>query len=216
MHKNITAKLAIKYALVLMCLVLSSCATIGKLKGNDKTDKVEFLVLTSPSINPDVIDRAAPVRLDVFHLQKKSEFIYTNYLELIEDEDNSEDEGAAVESEIIDKSQHMLTPDSLNVIPLEVKSDIKYLGLIVGYRDIEEANWKVALQKQPKRWFGRGNYLYLMVDDAGVVQLSKKEMREELKEYASRHPEDESVTKNGTFKRKKYDYSKGIFNDRQP
>ena len=197
----------IKTIFILLCLTLSSCSVLnGAKKNKDKTQQVEFLVLTSPSINLDVIDRAAPVRLDVFQLTRKSSFIYGSYLDLI---DNSND----LEGDMLLKTQHILTPDSVKSIPLSLEPDTNYLGLTTGYRDIDEASWKIVLQKQPPKRGNRNNYLYLKVDEAGVAQLSKKQMKAELKEYATRHPNDKSVTKNGDYKKPKYDYSKGVFND---
>ncbi len=196
----------IKYIFILLCLTLSSCSTLsGAKKSKDNSQPVEFLVLTSPSINLDAFDRAAPVRLDVFQLTRKSTFIYGSYLDLI-DEDND------LNGDVLLKTQHILTPDSLESISLSLEEDTNYLGLTTGYRDIEDASWKIALQKQPPKWGDRNSYLYLKIDKAGVSQLSKQQMKVELKEYAKRHPNDKSVTKNGEYKKPKYDYSKGVFN----
>lgn len=197
----------VKYILILLCTVLPSCSTLSSVKKNkDDTQPVEFLVLTTPLINPDVLDRASPVRLDVFQLTKKSTFIYGAYLDLI-DEDND------LNGAVLSKSQHILTPDSITSIPLGLEKDTNYLGLTTGYRDIEDASWKLALQKQPPKRGSRNSYLYLKVDESGIFQLSKKQMKSELKEYAKRHPDDETVSKNGDYKKPKYDYSKGIFNN---
>lgn len=197
----------IKYTSILLCLMLSSCSVLsGATKKKDNTQEVGFLVLSAPSINLDIVNRAAPVRLDVFQLSKKSTFIYSSYLDLI-DEDND------LNGDILLSSQHMLTPDSLVSIPLNIEKNTNYLGLTTGYRDIEDASWKIALQKQPPKWGSRNSYLYLKVDESGIFQLSKKQMKSELKEYAKRHPDDETVSKNGDYKKPKYDYSKGIFNN---
>lgn len=198
----------VKYIFILLCLTLSSCSALnsGVKKNKDNTQTVEFLVLTSPSINFDMINRAAPVRLDVFQLSRKSSFIYGSYLDLIDEEND-------LNGDVLLQNQHTLTPDSINLIPLNIEKDTNYLGLITGYRDIEDASWKITLQKQPPKRGSRNSYLYLKVDKAGVYQLSKKQMKAELKEYAKRHPSDKSVTKNGDFKKPKYDYSKGVFNN---
>lgn len=197
----------VKYIFLALCLTLSGCSALSSAtkKNKDTPQQIEFLVLTAASINPDVLDRAAPVRLDVFQLTKKSTFIYGSYLDLIDEEND-------LNGDVLSKTQHMLIPDSLKSIPLKVEKDTAYLGLTAGYRDIEDAAWKIALQNQPPKRGNRNNYLYLKVDEIGVTQLSKQEMKAELKEYASAHPDDESVTKNGDYKKPKYDYSKGVFN----
>lgn len=207
MFQDIKNTWFIKSAFILICLLLSSCSVLNSAskKSGENTQKIEFLVLTSPFINPDVVDRAAPVRIDVFQLARKSNFIYSSYLDLI-DEDN------ALKDDALATTQYMLVPDSINSIPLDIMKNSDYLGVIAGYREIEDANWKLVLQKQPPKRGSRTSYLYVKVNESGIFQLSKKQMKAELKEYAKRHPDDKTVTKNGDFKKPKYDYSKGVFN----
>lgn len=196
-----------KYVFILLCLTLSSCSMLnGATNKKDNIQEVDFLVLSAPSINLDMVNRAAPVRLDVFQLTRKPAFIYSNYLDLIDDNND-------LKGDILMSSQHILTPDSLVSIPLNLEENTNYLGLTTGYRDIESASWKIALQKQPPKWGNRNSYLYLKVDESGIFQLSKKQMKSELKEYAKRHPQDKTVSKNGDYKKPKYDYSKGVFNN---
>ena len=197
----------VKYFFILLCPILSSCSLLSTAKDKEHIQQVDFLVLTAPSINLDVVNRAAPVRLDTFQLARKSTFIYGSYLDLI-DEDNN------LKGDVLSKTQHILTPDTIKSIPLNLEKDTNYLGLTTGYRDIEDTSWKIVLQKQPPQWWGHDSYLYLKVDDSGIFQMSKKQMKAELKEYAKRHPDDKSVTKNGAFKKPKYDYSKGMFNNK--
>lgn len=207
MFQDIKDTWFIKSTFILVCLMLSNCSVLNTIskKGGENTQKFEFLVLASPLINLDVVDRAAPVRLDVFQLARKSNFIYTSYLDLI-NEDNDLNDDTLV------RTQHILSPDSINSIPLDIKENVDYLGLTTGYREIENANWKMVLQKQPPKFGSRTSYLYLKVDESGISQLSKKQMKAELKHYAERHPNDQTVTKNGDYKKPKYDYSKGVFN----
>lgn len=196
----------IKYIFISLYLMLSGCSVFNNAaeKNKNNAEQVDFLVLTSPSINLDVVNRAAPVRLDMFQLTKKSIFVYGSYLDLI-DEDND------LKGDLLSKTQHILMPDTIKSIPLSLKKETNYLGFTAGYRDIEDASWKIVLQKQPPKWGGRDSYLYLKVDKSGISQISKKQMKAELKAYAKRHPDDKSVTKNGDFKKPNYDYSKGIF-----
>lgn len=197
---------ALRCTAVALFLMLSSCSVFNSTTQNnkDESQQVEFLVLTSPSINPDVLDRASPIRLDVFQLTKKSNFIYTNYLDLIEENND-------LNGDLLFRTQQMLVPDSVISIPLKVSQDIEYLGLTTGYRNIDDAAWKIALKKQPQKWGDSNNYLYLKVDESKVVQLSKEQMKAELKQYAKRHPKNKQVAKNGNFRKPSYDYNKGVF-----
>lgn len=66
--------------------------------------------------------------------------------------------------------------------------------------------------KQPKGTFlSNHNYLYLKADSSGITQLSEKQMRASLREYAKNHPEDTSISKSGKPKPAKIDRSKGTY-----
>lgn len=207
MYPYIKSKWFIKSAFLTLCLTLSSCTTLSNpsSKSSNNAQKVDFLILTTSSINPDIINRASPVRLDIFQLKTKDDFIYSSYADLISG-DKDPNSGDSV------STQHILKPDSIHAIPLELEQDVDYIGITIGYREIEEATWKIVLQKQPNKWGDTYNYLYLKVAEDGISQLSKSQMKAELSDYAKRHPDDERVTKNGNYKKPKYDYSKGIFN----
>ena len=178
----------LKYTIVLSSLVISSCTVFSNAKEKDYNQQVDFLVLTAPSVNLDVVDRAAPARLDIFQLTKKPTFIYEEYLDLI-DEDND------LKGDLLLRNQHMIIPDTIKSIPLSLEKDTNYLGITTGFRDIENTSWKSVLQKQPPQWWSQNSYLYLKVDSSGIFQISKRQMKEELKKYAKRHPDDKSVTK---------------------
>lgn len=195
---------------ILHIVTISGCALFkdsSQLSPKDET--IDVLILSTPSINPDIFNRPSSVRLDLFQLLDIEDFTHTNYLDLIE-ENNS------LNGKVKSKSQYILHPDSLKYISYEINKDTKYLGIIVGYQNIEGVKWQLPLIKQPKGWNGaENNFLYLKVDQWGVEQLSGDEMKAELKEYAKTHPDDEKVSKSGKFKKPKYDYSKGIFNEKE-
>lgn len=198
-----------KTFVLILSILLAGCASLKEMANSeDESENVDVLILSTSTINPDIFNRPSPVRLDFFQLQKIESFAYTSYLDLIEEEGPTE--------KIKSRSQYIIHPDSLKYINYEIKKDTKYLGVIAGYRNIDDVKWQLTLSKQPIGWNESGNnYLYLKLDQSGIKQLSEKEMKIELKQYAKQHPEDKSVTKYGKFKKPKYDYSKGIFNEKE-
>lgn len=191
-----------------LMFLLSGCTLLKSSENSDVGDEnIDILVLTDLSINPDFFGRPAPVRLDIFEMSAVDKFIYTNYLDLANNEN-------VLNDALISKTQYILYPDNLKYLNYKIAKETKYLGVAVGFRNIEEKKWRLALYKQPQMWGDRFNkYLYLKIDETGIQQLSDKDMKKELKEYATKHPEDQNVSKSGRFKKPKYDYSKGVFSE---
>lgn len=210
MGLNTKLSKTLKYMIMMTPFLIISCATLESLSKNDEEDAdIDVLILVSSDVNPDIFNRPSPIRIDLFQLVDTKEFILTEYLELIEKDNTLKDQ-------LKSSSQYIVHPNSLKYINLEVDKDTKYLGVTAGFREIANTQWKLSLIKQPAGWGqSSSNYLYLKVDNTGIKQLSKKEMKLELKEYAKTHPDDHMVTKYGNFKKPKYDYSKGIFNEQK-
>lgn len=136
------------------------------------------------------------------------EFNAVTYKELMEND-------KALGDKLVRRTQYIVRPDSIKYIPLQVDNTAKYLGVIAGYLNIDNANWKLSLLKQPKTSLNTNqNYLYIYADKAGLQQLSQAQMTALLKDYAKRHPKDPMVKKNGKLVIPKPDYSKGIYTQR--
>lgn len=199
-----------KVLLLFLSITLTSCASL-KESTKSENENIDVLILSTSTINPDIFNRPSPVRLDLLQLQEVESFVHSGYLDLIEEENISTEK-----TKSSSRSQYIIHPDNLKYINYEISKDTKYLGVIAGYRNIDDVKWQLALLKQPISWNATGSkYLYLKLDQWGIKQLSEKEMKTELKQYAKQHPEDESVNKYGIFKKPKYDYSKGIFNEKE-
>lgn len=182
--------------------------SISSLAGDSKNDKktqIEILVLSTPEINLDIFNRPTPIRLDLYQMTEQGRFNYSTYLDLI-DEDNS------LNKKLITRTQYMIHPDEVEFIIIDIDKDTKYLGVTGGFKNIDETNWRLTLFKQPSNWMaGNNGYLYLKVNSAGIKQISKREMKAELKRYAKEHPDNKNFDKYGRFKKPDLDYSKGIF-----
>ena len=170
-----------KTFVLILSILLAGCASLKEMANSeDESENVDVLILSTSTINPDIFNRPSPVRLDFFQLQKIESFAYTSYLDLIEEEGPTE--------KIKSRSQYIIHPDSLKYINYEIKKDTKYLGVIAGYRNIDDVKWQLTLSKQPIGWNESGNnYLYLKLDQSGIKQLSEKEMK-----MNSKNPSEES------------------------
>lgn len=180
------------------------CSTLNK-SSEPKPQELNFQIFGSRTLNPDLEHVASPMRIDIFELKEIGEFNAVSYKELMENEKSLGDK-------LIRRTQYIVHPDSIKYIPLKVDNNAKYLGVAAGYLDIDNANWKLSLLKQPKAYLVTNqNYLYIFADKLGLQQISQSQMTTLLKDYAKRHPKDPMVKKNGKLVTPKPDYSKGIY-----
>lgn len=196
--------------MVLMAAIftLAACSSNHKppKESDESGDKLNVQIITSPDVNPDIVGRPSPVRIDLYQLSSDEEFKQAEYFDLI----NSASEKLG--DKLIQHNQDILHPDSTKVFTSKLDSHLKYLGVVVSYQNLYQSEWKLVLLKQDKRWYQFGKqYLYLKLDRNAVSQLSKAEMKELLKEYKERHPDQKNIKASGKARKEANDLSKGIF-----
>lgn len=205
-----TRKFLILPTIILSMLMLSACSSDKKppKESDGSGDKINVQIIVSPESNPDDAGRPSPIRLDLYQLATDSEFKQFNYLELTEQAKEK------IGDKLIQHDQYIFYPDTVKVLPVKVDSHLKYLGVVAGYRNLDNSQWRLILLKQKKRWYQFGKqYLYLSVDKSTLSQISKSDMKEKLRNYKERHPEDKNITFGGRAKGEKNDLSKGIFRE---
>lgn len=188
---------------------LTACSTNKKppKESDGEGDKINVQIVVDANSNLNSLGKAAPIRLDLYQLTSNGEFNQADFFELIEKPKES------LGDKLIQHDQYMLYPDSVTVLPMQLDSNLKYLGVVGSYRKLNDTQWRLILFKQNKRWyhFG-GNYLYIHVDENGLKQLSSDEMQEKLKAYQERHPEDERI-RGGKAYSEKVNLDKGVFRE---
>lgn len=188
-------------------MTISACSSNKKppKESDEEGIKVDIQVMTSLNVNPNTAGNAAPIQLDFYQLSANTEFNQADFFELVQKPED------VLGDKLIQRNQHMLYPDTVTTLQMKLDSNLKYFGVVASYRNLDSKQWRATLLKQEKSWYRfRKNYLYLYLDDSGINHLSKREMREKLKEYQKRYPEDKTV-RNGKAKPEKRDMSKGIF-----
>ncbi len=206
MQKNLISQILI----LISFLMLGACASNHKppKESDESGEKINVQIIVAPDVNPDMVGRPSPVRLDLYQLTSDGEFKQSNYFDLINETKEK------LGDKLIQHNQYMLHPDTVKVFPVKVDSHLKYFGVVVSYRDLNESQWRLMLLKQDKRWYQFGRqYLYLNIGKNTVSQLSKQEMREMLKEYKERHPEQKNIRESGKARKEANDLSKGIFRE---
>jgi len=117
-----------------MCLgLLAGCA------GTPKPAKVDAQVTASSDVNPDLQGRPSPVILHIFELNSQEQFNRLDYMSL------TQPSGAALGPDLLSKTQLILSPGDSQQLPLELNAQTTFIGLVAGFRNIDNAVWRTTV-----------------------------------------------------------------------
>jgi len=135
---NTTLKLVV--AIVLGSAILMTAASC---KSMPKKSSLELRITTSSDVNPDIESRPSPIVLHVIQLTDEVSFDQANYFEL------TRDDATALGSDAISKTEIVLTPGDARSLPIELSPLTAYLGVVAGYRDIDNSVWRISQPIRP-------------------------------------------------------------------
>ncbi len=118
--------------LLLLALGLAACG------GAPKKHSLEIRISATTDVNPDLETRPSPIILHVLELTAIDEFNRADYFML------TQKDASALGGDVLNKTEIILTPGSAKVTALELDQQAVYLGFVAGYRDIDNARWRVS------------------------------------------------------------------------
>jgi len=97
-------------------------------------------------VNPDGRGQAAPILVKVFELKSSCNFETADYFAL-QDRDRE-----TLAAELVNADQAILRSGEERVFKREAGLDSRAIGVIAGYRKLENARWRLVLPlKEPKQ-----------------------------------------------------------------
>ena len=114
-------------------LLLNACA------GTPKKEKLGLSINATTDVNPDMQGRPSPVILHIFELNSVEQFNGLDYVGL------TQPSGAALGASLLAKKQEILQPGGSRELPLELDPQTTIIGLVAGYRDIDNATWRTSV-----------------------------------------------------------------------
>ncbi len=114
-------------------LLLSACA------GAPKKENLGVSISATADVNPDLQGRPSPVILYILELSSVEQFNGLDYMSL------TQPSGAALGSTLLSKQQEILQPGASRELPLELNPQTRVIGLVAGYRDIDNATWRTSV-----------------------------------------------------------------------
>lgn len=129
-NKHVFRSIIISLLTVAMVGLLSACA------GAPKRENLGLQISATADVNPDMQGRPSPVILHVLELNSTEQFNRLDYMGL------TQPSGSALGPELLGKSQVILQPGESKTLPLELNPMTTAIGLVAGYRDIDNAVWR--------------------------------------------------------------------------
>jgi len=132
-NKRIFRSIMISLLTIALVGLLSACA------GAPKRENLGLQISATADVNPDMQGRPSPIILHVMELNSAEQFNRLDYMGL------TQPSGSALGPELLGKNQVILQPGESKTLPLELNPMTTVIGLVAGYRDIDNAVWRKTI-----------------------------------------------------------------------
>jgi type VI secretion system protein VasD len=125
------------FRLILISLLSVAIAgLLGACAGAPKRENLGMQVTATADVNPDMQGRPSPVILHIMELNSTEQFNRLDYMSL------TQPSGSALGAELLSKNRLVLQPGESKELPMELNPMTTDIGLVAGYRDIDNAIWR--------------------------------------------------------------------------
>lgn len=100
-------------------------------------------IRTSNSVNPDARARPSPLRIRVYELKSSAAFGGADFLSLFEHDQ------ATLGAEMGAREEFVLQPGETRPWEKALDGDVRFVGVVAVFRDIERASWKAIVPVKP-------------------------------------------------------------------
>lgn len=130
-NKSVVHTIITSLLTIAMVGLLSACAGAPP-----KPEPISIQITTTADVNPDMQGRPSPIILHIMELTSTEQFNRLDYMGL------TQPSGAALGPELVSKNQMVLQPGETKSLPMELNPMTSAIGLVAGYRDIDNAAWR--------------------------------------------------------------------------
>ena len=120
-------------------LLLSSCTTVNKII----PPSTDLFINVAGNVNPDITGRPSPVVMKVFELSSRTIFDTQDFFSLYDEPES------ILGPDLLKKDELELQPDSKQEYKMKLDRNTRFVGVIVAYRDIDQARWRSVIEVDP-------------------------------------------------------------------
>lgn len=99
----------------------------------------------SAKLNPGATGQAAPVRVRIFELKNSAAFSRADYFAL------AERASQTLGPDLVDQDEVLIRPGETRSVVRPLNPATRHIGLVVGYREIDRAQWRTVLNLAPQQ-----------------------------------------------------------------
>ena len=126
-------------------LMLAACtkdvaepqASAAEVEANSAAVELHFHAIAG--LNPGANGQAAPVRVRIFELKNAATFARSDYF-------------ALAGLDLLDQDEVMVQPGQQLSIQRDLDPSTRQIGLLVGYRELDRAQWRTVLNVPPRQY----------------------------------------------------------------
>ena len=105
--------------------------------------KLDITVTAEAGVNPDDKGRAAPIMVRIYELKSEGSFESADYFSLYSNDK------ALIGSDLLARDEFILRPGDVKTIWRKSHPDLAAIGVVAGYRDLAQADWRVVQKIDP-------------------------------------------------------------------
>ncbi|BED90865.1 type VI secretion lipoprotein [Pseudoalteromonas sp. MM1] len=132
-----------KFKLLLMSISLLfltvGCTTVNKIV----PPSTDLIINVSKDVNPDTSERPSPVVMKIFELSSRTIFDTQDFFSLYETPEK------LLGPDLLKKDELELQPNSVQKYKMSLNRNTRYVGVVVAYRDIDQARWRAVIEVDP-------------------------------------------------------------------
>lgn len=139
--------------------LLGGCAS-----GPPKAAKARMTVVAQQDVNPDASGRPSPVVLRIYQLAQDATFNNADFFALFDNDQQ------LLGADLLAREEVQLVPGERKEVEFAVAAATKFVGVVVAYRDIRNAQWRV-IQPAPKQ-----GLMNLLKKDALLIDIGRDQV----------------------------------------
>ncbi len=144
-----------------LALTLGACAAPGP--PPPVITPTVITIRADANVNPNQDGTPSPIVIKLYDLKAQTNFMSASFFELL-DHDVTK-----IGPELLSKQEVEILPGTTKDVDHEITGDVKFLGVIAGFRDLNAAQWRAIVEVVP----GKSNYFLVTVTSLSVsVELN--------------------------------------------
>lgn len=142
---------------------LIGAAQLAGCASGPKPVVAKLTIEAAASVNPDQRGRPSPVALKLFELKSLTSFERADFFALFDRERET------LGTELVGRDEMVLRPGDRITQERKLGPDVRFIGVLVGYRDLERSQWRLSIPVDTLR----SRPVVIQVDAARVALKGK-------------------------------------------